>query len=41
VRWTMRQRLDPPEVSARVAEGRMEIKGAVCEIASGRVRLLT
>ncbi len=40
VRWTMRQILDTPEGRARVAEGRMKLVGAVCEIASGRVRLL-
>ena len=40
VRWTMRQILDAPEGRASVAEGRMKLQGAVCEIASGRVRLL-
>ena len=41
VRWTMHQLLDSPEGRARTAEGRMKLVGAVCEIASGRVRLLT
>ena len=41
VRWTMRQILETPEGRARMAEGRMKLLGAVCEIASGRVRLLT
>jgi carbonic anhydrase len=40
VRWGMRQILDTPEGRARVAEGRLQLVGAVCEIASGRVRLL-
>ena len=40
VRWTMRQILDSPEGRARVAERRMKLAGAVCEIATGRVRLL-
>ena len=41
VRWTMHQLLDSPEDRARTAEDRMKLVGAVCEIASGRVRLLT
>jgi acyl carrier protein len=40
VRWTMRQILDSPEGRERVVEGRIKVTGAVCEIASGRVRLL-
>lgn len=40
VRWSMRQILESPEGRARVAEGRMKVAGAVCEIATGRVRLL-
>ncbi len=40
VRWSMRQILGTPEVHARMAEGRMKLVGAVCEIATGRVRLL-
>ncbi len=40
VRWTMRQILDTPEGRARQAEGRMKLVGAVCDIMTGRVRLL-
>ena len=40
VRWSMRQILESPEGRARLAEGRMKLVGAVCEIATGRVRLL-
>jgi len=40
VRWSMRQLLETPEARARMAEGRMKLVGAVCEIATGRVRLL-
>ena len=40
VRWTMRQLLDTPEGRARMAEGRMKLVGAVCDIMTGRVRLL-
>jgi len=40
VRWTMHQLLDTPEGRARMAEGRMKLVGAVCDIATGRVRLL-
>ncbi len=40
VRWSMRQILDTPEGRARMAEGHMKLAGAVCEIATGRVRLL-
>jgi carbonic anhydrase len=40
VRWSMRQLLESPEGRARVAEGRMKLVGAVCDIATGRVRLL-
>jgi len=40
VRWSMRQLLETPEGRARMAEGRMKLVGAVCEIATGRVRLL-
>jgi carbonic anhydrase len=40
VRWSMRQILDTPEGRARLAQGRMKLVGAVCEIATGRVRLL-
>jgi carbonic anhydrase len=41
VRWSMRQILDAPEGRARLAEGRMKLSGAVCEISTGRVRLLS
>ena len=40
VRWTMHQFLDTPEGRARMAEGQMKLVGAVCDIATGRVRLL-
>jgi hypothetical protein len=36
----MHQLLETPEGRARMAEGRMKLVGAVCEIATGRVRLL-
>ena len=39
VRWTMRQIIETPEGRARLAEGGMKLAGAVCEIATGRVRL--
>ena len=41
VRWSMHQILESPEGQARKAEGRLKMVGAVCEIATGRVRLLT
>jgi carbonic anhydrase len=41
VRWTMHQFLDTPEGRARMAEGHMKLVGAVCDIATGRVRLLS
>lgn len=41
VRWTVRQILDSPEGKARVAEGRTKLVGAVYEIETGRVRILT
>ena len=40
VRWSMHQLYETPEGCARMAEGRMKLAGAVCEIATGRVRLL-
>ena len=40
VRWIMRQIIETPEGRARLAEGGMKLAGAVCEIATGRVRLL-
>jgi carbonic anhydrase len=41
VRWSMRQLLEMPEGRERAAEGRLKLVGAVCEIATGRVRLLS
>lgn len=40
VRWSMRQLLETPEGRERIAEGRMKLVGAVCELSTGRVRLL-
>ena len=40
VRWTMRQVVDSPEWRERQAEERFQLVGAVCDIATGRVRLL-
>jgi carbonic anhydrase len=40
VRWSVRQLAATPEARERVAEGRLHIAGAVCETATGRVRLL-
>lgn len=40
VRWTMRQVIDSPEWRERRAEERFHLVGAVCDIATGRVRLL-
>jgi len=40
VRWSMRQLLETSEGRERMAEGRLKLVGAVCEIATGRVRLL-
>jgi len=40
VRWSMRQILETPEARERLAEGRVKLVGAVCETATGRVRLL-
>jgi carbonic anhydrase len=40
VRWTMRQILETPEGRTALAEGRKKLVGAVCELATGRVRLL-
>jgi carbonic anhydrase len=40
VRWTVRQIADSPEGQARLAEGRLQLVGAVYEIESGRVRIL-
>jgi carbonic anhydrase len=41
VRWTVRQILDSPEGKARMSEGRTKIAGAIYEIETGRVRLLS
>jgi carbonic anhydrase len=41
VRWTMHQLLVSPEGRERMAEGRMKLVGAVCDISTGRVRLLS
>jgi carbonic anhydrase len=38
--WSVRQLATTPEARERVAEGRLRIVGAVCETATGRVRLL-
>ena len=40
VRWSMRQIAASPEGRARAAEGAYMLVGAVCEIATGRVRFL-
>jgi len=40
VRWTVREVLESPEGSARVAQGDVKLVGAVYELASGRVRFL-
>ena len=40
VRWTMRQIVESPEWRARLAEDQFMLVGAVCDIATGRVRLL-
>jgi carbonic anhydrase len=40
VRWSMEQLFALPEARARLAEQRVKLVGAVCEIATGRVRLL-
>jgi carbonic anhydrase len=40
VRWSMRQLFALPEARARLEEGRMKLVGAVCEIETGRVRML-
>lgn len=41
VRWTIQQITDTPEAQARLAAGRVKLIGAVYEIATGRIRLLT
>ena len=40
VRWSMRQILESPEAQARLPDNRIKLVGAVCEIATGHVRLL-
>jgi len=40
VHWSLQQFLETPEGRARLAEGRLKLVGAVCEIATGRVRWL-
>jgi len=40
VRWTMRQILESPEGVARLAEGKMKLVGAVCDIQTGEVTFL-
>jgi carbonic anhydrase len=41
VRWSMHQLFDTPEGRARLEEGHMKLVGAVYELETGRVRLLT
>jgi carbonic anhydrase len=41
VRWTVKQIRNSPEGRVRVGEGRMKLVGAIYEIGTGRVRLLT
>src|SRR5262249_50040391 len=41
VRWTVQQILNSPEGQARTAEGHMQIVGAIYELETGRVRLLS
>ena len=40
VRWTLRQVLESPEWRARQSEDHYLLVGAVCDIATGAVRLL-
>jgi len=40
VRWTMRQIAESPEGRIRTAEGVYKLVGAICEIETGRVRIL-
>jgi carbonic anhydrase len=40
VRWSLRQMAESPEGRARAAEGKYMMVGAICEIATGRVRFL-
>ena len=41
VRWSMRQLTETPEGKARMAEGILRLVGAVYELTTGRVRILT
>jgi carbonic anhydrase len=41
VRWTMNQILSTPEGRARVAEGKLKLVGAVYELATGLVRVVS
>ena len=41
VRWSMHQLLETPEVKARGKKGGMKLVGAVYELTTGRVRVLT
>ena len=41
VRATMRQVLDTPEGKARQEEGRIKLVGAICDITTGKVRILS
>ena len=38
VRWTLRQMVESPEGRERLAEGRIQIVGAVCDITTGQFR---
>lgn len=40
VRWSMNQILNSPEGKARVAEGKYKLVGAVCDLETGRIRIL-
>jgi carbonic anhydrase len=40
VRWTIARIMETPEGQARLEEGRMQIVGAIYELATGRVRFL-
>ena len=40
VRWTIRELLESPEGKARMAQGDVKLVGAVCDLATGRVRFL-
>jgi len=40
VRWTLRELLESPEGKARAAQGDVTLVGAICDLATGRVRFL-